>query len=261
MRRTSPVPIGADYQVPERRREHMRHVIDLQRDARLLLGHAARAVGPRMTEPKSPVIELPRFSDEVRTSVPDDEGTFDDFEAMLESWIARFTKARAAAQYEERRLHETGLVTARRQGVYVLAGAAIRILDLGAGIVLLVNARRAHAPFALARALFETCASLSYVHEEVLPRPARGRRTRSPRSWAEFASGRRIASRPKKGGHRWVSSSPGPGRLARWRERRREKALRASEMQRRGALADGGDPDGVGVPLCHAHHVEVTRPS
>jgi hypothetical protein len=129
-----------------------------------------------MTEPKSPVIELPRFSDEIRTSVPDDEEAFDDFEAILDSWVARFTKARAAARYEERRLQETGLVTARRQGAYILAAAAIRILDLGAGIILLVNARRAHAAFAVARALFETSASLSYLHEEVLPRIAKGRR-------------------------------------------------------------------------------------
>jgi hypothetical protein len=126
---------------------------------------------------EGPVIELPRFDEAVRRSVPDDhQNDLDDFEELLDSWIARFTKARAAARYEERRLQETGLVTARRQGVYVLAAAAIRILDLGAGIILLVNARRAHAAFAVARALFETSASLTYLDEEVSPRLAKGRK-------------------------------------------------------------------------------------
>ena len=123
-----------------------------------------------------PVIELPRFDEAVRRSVPDHENDFDDFEELLDSWVARFTKARAATRYEERRLHETGLITARRQGAYVLAAAAIRILDLGAGIILLVNARRAHAAFAVARALLETCASLTYLDEEVSPRLAKGRK-------------------------------------------------------------------------------------
>ena len=129
-----------------------------------------------MIEPTPPVIELPRFSDEIRTSVPDSEENFHDFEVSVESWIGRFTKARAAARYEERRFQETGLLTARRQGAYILAAAAIRILNLGVGIILLVNARRAHAAFAVARALFETCASLSYLDEEVLPRIAKGRK-------------------------------------------------------------------------------------
>ena len=108
--------------------------------------------------------------------MPDEEHAFDQFERMLDRWLPRFAKTRAAARYEERRFHETGLIRARRQGGHLLAATAIRILDLGAGMILLVNERRAHPAYAVARALVETSASLAYLDQEVLPRLMKGRR-------------------------------------------------------------------------------------
>jgi hypothetical protein len=129
-----------------------------------------------VTEPERSAIALPRFAEGVRRSVPEDEHAFDHFEEILDSWLARYRKARAAARYEERRFRESGLITARRQGAHLLAATAIRILDLGAGIILLVNARRAHPAYAAARSLVETGAAMSYIDQEVLPRLIKGRK-------------------------------------------------------------------------------------
>jgi hypothetical protein len=178
-----------------------------------------------------PVIDLPRFDKAVRRSVPEDhQKDFDDFEELLDSWVARFTKARAAARYEEGRLQETGLITARRQGAYVLAAAAIRILDLAAGIILLVNARRAHAALAVARSLFETSASLTYLEEEVLPRLAKGRRDQV----AETLSRMRVGLDPGVGLEDDEDAMPTPipvGSMIKALARQADKAMPETETE------------------------------
>lgn len=126
-----------------------------------------------MPDPPPP-ITLPTFTDKVRARVPGDD-SFDDFEAELQTWIERFTKARAATRYEQDVLKERGLIKARRQGSMFLTSSSIRILDLGAGLIVLINAHRAHAAFATTRALVETCASLSYAQQNVLPRLRKGK--------------------------------------------------------------------------------------
>lgn len=107
--------------------------------------------------------------------MPDEVGTFDQFETDLSAWVPRFNKARAAARYEERAFLESGLINARRQATHLAAATAVRIIDLGSGLIVVVNAERQHAAFAVARSLVETLAIFSYIRQNVLPYVRKGR--------------------------------------------------------------------------------------
>jgi hypothetical protein len=117
----------------------------------------------------------PRFSEDIRISLADEQHAFDQFERSVARWPQRFREARAAARHEERTLRETGLITARRQASHLAASMAIRIIDLGSGLIVLVNSRNPHAAYATARALVETCGVFSYVRQNVLPSLRKGR--------------------------------------------------------------------------------------
>lgn len=116
-----------------------------------------------------------RVSDAVRQRFPESSGAFDDFERHVDEWQVRFNRARSMAKYEERRLVEEGVRTARRQIGHLFASTAIRVVDLASGMVLLINENHAHAAFAAARSLVETASVPAYVAKNVAPRLQKGR--------------------------------------------------------------------------------------
>jgi hypothetical protein len=124
-------------------------------------------------------VESAKFSAEIRAAVPDEADAYDSFERALGWWPERYRKARGAARYEERGLRETGQITARRQAMHLAASMALRIIDLGNGLIVLVNARHPHASYAVARAIFETCGVFSYLRRNVLPGWRKGRADRT----------------------------------------------------------------------------------
>jgi hypothetical protein len=121
---------------------------------------------------------LTQFSAELRERFPDQHAGFDSFEEEVAGWDALFRRARGMAHYEERRLRETRERTARRQIGHLAAATVVRVVDLADGLVGLINAQRAHAAFAVTRAVIETAAVPAYVSKNVVPLLAKGRKER-----------------------------------------------------------------------------------
>jgi len=119
--------------------------------------------------------QLTHFAASLRQRFPDETDSFDSFEAEVAAWDKMFKQARGMAQYEERRLRETGERTARRQLGHLAAATIVRVVELADGLIVLMNAERTHASFAVARALIETASVPGYMVKNVMPHLAKGR--------------------------------------------------------------------------------------
>jgi hypothetical protein len=132
--------------------------------------------------------QLTHFAASLRQRFPAESGGFDSFEAEVAAWDGMFKQARGMAHYEERRLRETGDRTARRQVGHLAAATILRVVDLADGLVVLMNAERTHASFAVARALIETASVPTYLVKNVVPHLAKGRGERVDESPAPACS-------------------------------------------------------------------------
>ena len=85
------------------------------------------------------------ISAEMRAAFPSEVSEFDDLEQWLAEWHKGFKNAEAAARYEEASRRESGRITARRRISHLYASVSIRIVDLGSGLITLINARHVRA--------------------------------------------------------------------------------------------------------------------
>jgi hypothetical protein len=110
-----------------------------------------------------------RFSSELRDRFPHRTHIFDDYEVEVGEWEAVFREYAKAAAGEEALLRVSRKLTARRLVAIQATNLASRAVNLGNGVVLLLNRRHAHAAPAVARALFETCAMAVYADRCLVP--------------------------------------------------------------------------------------------
>jgi hypothetical protein len=108
-------------------------------------------------------------SQQLRERFPGEADGFDTFERDVAAWEARFERGERVAQGAERLYLTTGDATARRLAGIHLTNLAARAVSLADGLVLLLNEDNAHAAPPVARALFETCASATYMRRNLVP--------------------------------------------------------------------------------------------
>lgn len=116
-----------------------------------------------------------RFSDEVRSRLPDKALLLDEFEQHVGEWENRFRQFEGMAHRHEVLYQTTHHPTALHIGSLQAAGMSARVVNLANGLVALVNARNAHSSPVVARALFETCAIPLYMRRNLLPRLRKGK--------------------------------------------------------------------------------------
>lgn len=119
---------------------------------------------------------MQRFENHLRERFPEKRESMDGLEEQIHAWELRFRQITgetfpAADAAAHARKSGTALALIAIQAGNISA----RCVNLGNGIIRLVNGRSAHAAPAVTRALVETCCIPLYMDEELVPRLKRNR--------------------------------------------------------------------------------------
>jgi hypothetical protein len=117
-----------------------------------------------------------RIDRELLIPFPEWEQSFDDFDAGLDAWAARFRSAVAIASTEQDKFSATGIWTARRLVASQSANVAARLYNLGDGIALALNNQNRHLLAPILRTMYEAAGMTAYTHRHFLPLLRKGER-------------------------------------------------------------------------------------
>lgn len=118
---------------------------------------------------------MPRFSTKIKGEFPGFADEFSEVESETDIWTARLREVRKGVREGEARAEAHRQNNVQLLSAIYLGGIAIRVRELSAGVVSLVNKGNPHAAAPVARALFETCCVPIYLREQMLPRLRKGR--------------------------------------------------------------------------------------
>lgn len=129
----------------------------------------------RRPTPKLIASDMPRFATAVRQEFPDFVEDFDAIESAAADWAQRLENAKGAVQRGQARAEENRQNNVEFLVAIAVAGLAVRVQQLSAATVSLVNKHNPHAAPPVARALFESCCVPIYLQRELVPRLRKGR--------------------------------------------------------------------------------------